>query len=392
MSGFGFYETLRIFVPGVVALIIVNIVLRLVWGAGPFSAPEAGTAADVLGVFDNASTAAGAALVIGLLLYAVDVPSRTRLHREGEGWLPSDRLKQMLEAAGATESPRQRALSLYFILSDAYLPAELHRRVYLFGSLYRVYVDLRVLLALSLVAAPIGLAYRLNGVERDALGDFQWSGVAVIILVSILTVAAGLAETLEYLHRRRRKTRRPSPGATTSREGVLVGIPKLMLIMATGLGAGAALVAVGPLVVQVLGASIAFGAFLLWLALEIGPVTDEDAEESLRARWLRAILPDRRGDASQFTPIQRLAGDLALVVSATAVAGVLGGAIGRSPTDNLAWAVLAVPLSAILGFRKHEQRQLNVYKDQTTWLELHEPEIQQLARTGHLGKGRLTDG
>lgn len=391
MSGFGFYETLRIFVPGVVALMILNVSLRLASGVGPLSAPETGAAADVLGALDNASTSAGVALVIGLLLYAIDIPGRTRLSQEGDGWLPSDRLKAMLEEAGAADGRRQRALSLYFIISDGYLPAELHRRVYLFGSLYRVYVDLRVLLALSLVATPIGLAYRLSGVEPDALGNFRWTAVLVTFLVAILTIAAGLAETLEYLQRRRRKTQRSSSTEVAPRGGVLAGIPKLMLIMVVSLCGGAVLVVVGPPLVQALGAAIAFGSFMLWLALEIGPVTDEDADATRRAKWLRSILPNRRGTSSQFTPIQRLAGDVSIVVAASSVAGVLGGALGRTATDNLAWAVLAVPLAAILGFRKHEQRQLNVYKDQTTWLELHEPEIQELARTGYLGEGRLTD-
>jgi hypothetical protein len=74
-----------------------------------------------------------ASLALGLLLYQLDLPMRARLARVGDPAnqisLPSKRLEQLLTGPALMADYE----SLYFLLTDAHLPPETHRRIYFFG-------------------------------------------------------------------------------------------------------------------------------------------------------------------------------------------------------------------------------------------------------------------
>lgn len=392
MSGFGFYETLRIFVPGVLAVVIVDLVARLL--SGPVALGATGDLEALINAIETAPIYIGAALVAGLLLYLIDIPSKLRLHREGDPHnnfqLPSNYLAEALEGGNAPGRP----LSIYFVLSDAYLPTELHRRVYLFGSLYRIYVDLRTLLALGVALGPAIwlLLFRYETITAS-LGMFTnapsevLTGFGIILLLLSFSVVLGLADTLDYLARPKRRGGKGGPlkrliGALKEMSRICIVLPLLIL-------GGGLLSATGHIVLGILGLAVTFVGFMLWMSVEVGPLDDQDPQATLRARVLAKLLPIRPERTHYPTPY-RLVSDLSLIWPAGLLALFAGFQAGRSPTELLAWAVLIVPMSAILGFRKHEQRMLSVYADQVTWLRMHSKELENLAQEGTLGDGRLT--
>jgi len=80
VSGFTIYETLRIFIPGALAALIANVVLRLATGS-ELGTPGAGAPADLADALGAVATFALISLVLGLLLYLVDLPERLRIIR-----------------------------------------------------------------------------------------------------------------------------------------------------------------------------------------------------------------------------------------------------------------------------------------------------------------------
>lgn len=386
MSGFGFYETLRVFVPGVIAVLILDVLLRLMSGDSPFVAT--GGMKDVLDALETPPVYGGASLVAGLLLYQLDLPTKMRIYREGDPdrgiRLPSDLVKQAFEGRDAPGHP----LSIYFILSDAYLSDALHRRIYLFGSLYRIYVDLRIMLALSLAIGPAIWLYALAGESGFTLSrPISMSSVGAVLSIGVGAIAFGLAETLTYLERKHRKqpssTRWSQIWLAARQMGPVVAVESALILV----GSWAAASGVAPL--QAVGVAVAFVGFMVWLSVDVGPLGAAD-DDTVRARMLARILPSRRG--SQYPPTYRLAADLGVVVTAIGLASLAGANAGRSATALLAWSVLALPMTAILGYRKHEERLIAVYGDQSTWLKLHWDEVEHIAATGRIGNGRLSAG
>lgn len=134
--------TLKKVIPGSIAVAVLAAVLRLATGEGALL--SGGPFAEVIAALQG-TTFLFAALVAGFILYLIDLPSRSRLSQEGDpdaGYqLPTNRLREMVKDTQL----ESKSFSLYFILSDGKLPAELHRRVYFFGGMFRIYFDLRVL-------------------------------------------------------------------------------------------------------------------------------------------------------------------------------------------------------------------------------------------------------
>jgi len=126
----------------------LDLVLRFVFGPDALAA-DGGARAAVLTI-QSPLVAIAVATFLGLGFYMIDLPTKTRLYKEGDPKrfrLPSMTLADHLKGTSLGNYPS--SLSLYFLISDRYLPPEFHKRVYLFGSLYRVYVDLRFLLAIA---------------------------------------------------------------------------------------------------------------------------------------------------------------------------------------------------------------------------------------------------
>jgi hypothetical protein len=121
-------------------------------------------------VLESPLWALGIALVAGLLLYAIDIPARTYLMRVGDPpagkGLPSRHLGEML----SSEALKDREMSVYFLLLDRFMHPETHRRIYLFGSLFRVFVDLRILAGFFFVLSVLaGLLAGSADIRHTAL-------------------------------------------------------------------------------------------------------------------------------------------------------------------------------------------------------------------------------
>ncbi len=368
MSGFTIYETLRIFLPGALGILFADLTVRLATGPEVF-APGRGVAEAVVESLESAGTFAGLAVLLGLLLYLVDMPARTRLI-EGDvarGYArPSDTLAAML-AGTALE---RDSLSLYFILSDKYLPEELHKRIYLFGSLYRVFVDLRVLAMTALVSGSLLAAVAARRDAARVTLEIGWEAVLATSVVALLVAAVALFGVREHAVRRARSPR------TSTRGAWLVG-PGLLILALAGAAAAQAIAMPSPWAYAALvpgGAALA-----VWWAVEIGPA--RPGEQTFRAALL-GLLGLQSAVAPQFSVAQRTLTELALVVPAVVAASAAAALQGRPPASVLAWALLAVPAAAIMSIRKHETRLLGAYRQQSTWLCLQKAKIADIVTNG----------
>lgn len=146
------------------------------------------------------------------------------------------------------------------------------------------------------------------------------------------------------------------------------------------LGGGAALLATAGGAPAAAGASLAVVQLWLWWALELGPPEPESA--SWRARCLQRLRA-ARADV-QYAAIQRLLYDIATVVPWLLASTWVNVLQDRDPIAALVWAIFVLPPVAIMSFRKHEERQLGIYREQSVWLEMHEADIDELKRTGLL--------
>ncbi len=368
MSGFSLYETLRIFVPGALGVLIADLTVRLATGPDVF-APAPGFATDVVETLESTGPFAGLALFLGLLLYLVDLPTRTRIYGgdpDQGSPLPTRTLGTMLSGTGLEDD----ALGLYFVLSDKYLPEEMHRRVYLFGSLFRVYVDLRVLAATALVGGTLlAVISARRSAGLDELGAGALAFVAAGVALAIVAAVALFGARAQAVRGRPRSGAQPATPVGPS--VVILGLGALAVVLGLVLEAPAAYVSLVPG-----GAALA-----VWWAIEIGPPAP--SERTWRAAVFERLGVDRVA-APQFSVAQRVVTELALVAPPLAAASAAAVLQGRPEGSVIAWALLAVPATAIMSIRKHERRLLGIYADQSRWLELQKPKIMEIARTGTL--------
>jgi len=386
MTGFTLYETLRIFVPGALSVLLINMTARVAMGVDPF-APDGG-AETLVSTLESVAVFAVAALMAGLLLYLIDFPSRVRISWDGDARygspLPSHALKDML---GDSKLPY---LSLYFLLSDRYLSTEMHKRVYLFGSLFRVFVDLRVLLALAAVAgSAVSLTVsRASGMKLYPMIDAAYAPFFVALLAGLLIVGSfGVFEHRSRYRRRRFAEEQDSGEATKPVSFAPEVISDLRAIWRVGLTilvaaiAGCAVVADGR--AAWLGWMLLAVAFVVWLWVEQGPVPESNRRATLRAS-IMGVLVGERQDSAQFSVAQRLMADLALLGPMLAYAINSSVALGRQPRALSVWGVFMLPCVAIMAIRKHELRLLNIYTDQVTWLELNRSRVEEIIESGTL--------
>lgn len=376
MSGLTLYETLRILTPGVLGLLVADIVLRLSFGPHPARA-DGGVGGLVQAIETPVVWLAGS-LFLGLLLYLIDLPMKTRLYDEGDpgrGFrLPSATLRSLLK----DEYLRKRSLGLYFLLSDRYLPPELHRRIYLFGSLYRIYVDLRILLGAGLVAGV--LAGSFVAARRPAFDPWPqvtFEAFITPILVLLLVLLVGLYGV--FVHRKSVQQKHPD-ARTEYRRRVIDDVRSswrvwiLMLIL--GLF-GAVIVRFAP--IPALAILFAMAHFILWLWVELGPPKRKAGIRHRTFSWLHMVKDD-----VHYSPFQRLICDICLFFPWLLAAAALSFNIGAGPGAVGGWAILAVPCTTIMSAHKHEVRLLYSFEDQSLYLQMHRREIEQIDRTGQL--------
>jgi hypothetical protein len=288
-------------------------------------------------------------LAIGLLLYLIDLPEKTRLYREGaDGWrLPSGTLDAHMNsldppARRPVEDHDPKWLSVYFVLSDKYLPEETHRRIYLFGSLYRVYVDLRSLLAIGAVgglAAAAVSASHLNGFDPNPPVPPRAS--AAICGLLLIVMAVGLVGVRAHAVKSRTKhTSEPDPQAASSfsermKAELRAMLPSGLAMMTLGLIAGEALIRPA-LWLRLTGFTLLLIQLYLWFAVEIGPPKLRDGKP---IDWRSGMLKrfGANDDRTQYIPLQRLLCDLALFGPWVYFGYVAYSNTGSSLSSLLAW-------------------------------------------------------
>ncbi len=381
MSGFTLYETLRIFLPGALGVFVLDLALRFAFGSNPASSD--GGVRVVVNAIQSPLVGVFVAVFIGLALYLVDLPAKSRLYKEGDParkiQVPSAALADSLKGTPLGEYPKN--LSLYFILSDRYLPDELHKRIYLFGSLYRVYVDMRALLAFATVG---GIAAGLGAVSgRPTFAhSIRISSTATLIIgILVLSLlAVGSSAIFSYAHYVRAKH---TPGEVSKRlrdESKRVSLCCLMLLALGFLGVTLLISGRGFFIL--IGAALGMSCLTLWAWIEIGPPGGPGSQTDLRSivlAGLRATV-----DAVQYAPLERLLSDVCLFVPWLIGGAVLYANVGAPPAALLSWGIMMVPCTAIMGIRKHEIRLLNSFGDQVLWLELHAKEIATIKNSGAL--------
>jgi hypothetical protein len=393
MTGFGIYETLRLVIPGSIAVAIFSAVLRLAAGEGKLLAdgPFAGVVAALEG-----TTFLFAALAVGFILYLADLPTRARVFKgdpDNGIQLPTDALREMLKG-----TPHQdKSFSLYFILSDGRLPPELHRRIYFFGGLYRIYFDARLLAAGGVaLGGPFALAVAGEGIS-DLIGStYLASAAALLVVVVLMTLVGESRHAVESMKKHAPKDR-PYPSSGLGREylgrawkGFAAMLPAAAVVLLLGIAANFMADAASNWL-RISGVCTAGAALLLWVMVELGPPTPDTKDEGTRSGdpvrgrilvWLR-LKPSTQ---TQYTQLQRGVMDLALFAPAVVGAACAAQNQGRSALWVLAWGFLLLPAVLIMAIRKHEQRLLASYKDQVRWLQINEENIKTLATQGPAGE------
>lgn len=157
-SSFEFYEGIRILIPG--ALVVGA--YEAVVATFRFEAPQA--TSDALAAFV-------AALVVGMVAYFLDFPSKGTAFRY---LLPDATVRQWNVPA----PPGRRPETLYFLILDEVLPAGLRNRALYYGSIFRIGYEAIYILFLTGFAV-IGLCFLdlghaharyANSSTRTALG------------------------------------------------------------------------------------------------------------------------------------------------------------------------------------------------------------------------------
>lgn len=384
MSGLTIYETLRIFVPGAVAILILDVSVRIATGATLLS-PEEGFAADVVTAIESTATFAVLALVVGLILYLVDLPNRMRLMRGDptQGITrPSERFGELVREAnsgvsamGRTPYPRELELSLSFVFLDKYLPADLHKRIYLFGSLYRIFVDVRIMLICAIgIGVPTALANATRETGQASL-PFDGTALAAVLMVTAVIGLIGLQGAGQAA----RRTRKAVPGS----DGENVVEPAKLAwtdviapagVLATGAVVATLVALKGPDSHGYWGTVVGIAACALWFGLECGPPGDNPEKWTFRDKCISTV--NVRADARPQLPVWfRTVTDLALIVPSLVGATMLNATLGRPPLGALVWGVLAIPAVLIMTVRKHEHRLLSVYQHQNAFLAVSERAI-----------------
>lgn len=382
MNGFSLYETLRFGIPGALAAAILGITIRLATGTGVLFAD--GPAASITDKLSG-GTFLTAALALGFILYVIDLPTRARIYLEGDPKngkvLPSATLRRLLLDANTRNSAflSNRSLSLYFLLSDAHLPAELHRKVYFFGGLYRIYSDARILAMSALALGPCaGLIVVGDGHLSHRV---PWTESLPFLVCILFPVLAGISSELGHAAASIR-AHRDYPDAPRYRKRLADGIREVsgvafaVFILEV---AGWLLCSQDEIGLRVIGLGLATASVTLWCFFEMGPPPQSSSKLLLRSLSLRRLgcHPTRR---TQFAPAQRAGVDLALIASSLLGAATLTIEQGRSPWALVLWGGFAAVATLIVVTRKHEVRLLNSYADQSTWLELNRGKIEAMAR------------
>lgn len=169
---FGVYELFRIVLPGFFCISLLCIVLFLF-------VPTRQEFTNLMqhSIFSFVVPATG--LFIGLVLYAVDYPSTTGFYKKNiVPNMPSSYLKEILcDKCSASCKKRIKdskdAFHTYFYLFNEHFSTSAQQRVYYFGSVYRIFADIRVMSGIFgfaiLFISMLGFAWKNGLPPSDAI-------------------------------------------------------------------------------------------------------------------------------------------------------------------------------------------------------------------------------
>src|SRR5688500_8855295 len=118
---FEFYEGIRILIPGTVLVATAEAVLRIL------SLPFAGA------MTESGTTVTLSVFVAGLLLYMLDVGSKSAVFRADQ---PNGLIREWLDTGEGV--PTRTVTRAYFYLLDVYMPANIRSRALYMGSIFRI--------------------------------------------------------------------------------------------------------------------------------------------------------------------------------------------------------------------------------------------------------------
>ena len=322
-SSFDFYEGIRIFVPGALTLALgegVNRTFHIVHAS----------------VADNALVGVLGALLIGLLFYFVDAPTRAAVFsslmptRGMEGW---------------GKPQKGGLLNTYFIMLDADLPAPLRARALYMGSMFRIGYEAIILFLIvgcTVLSTPVWSYHRVRV-------DLTGGAVRLIVLGAVFLVAT-LTLTV-----RRDRFRNIAPKLTDSG---LVGrnwIDVIVLVLAC----------------------LSLSLELLWRASGLIVLTGPAVIATL---WLFRYQRGYKATAASPKYRQPVGSGWSCLISACLVGCCLAivnlvsapGAPSLSETSKYGWLLCAVVGVVLIAARGHERRLRGAYSSQNTWLQLNE--------------------
>lgn len=336
-QSFDFYEGIRIFVPATAALALIEAVHRtLIDGSGTL-------------LTDNLGAAIGAVLFIGLLLYFLDIPTKSAAYRAGQ---PADELAQFRDRLLATSEIH--VVNAYFVLLDTTIPPQIRARALYMGSIFRIGLEIILLAGLSALGL---LTYALYAEAEATARPELVASYCQMCLVALAVVVLG-SVALDA------KRERPKVGWRASLLRTLRNVPTSL----GPVGAGVVAAATG----------------LTWLAIRLEDVSWlRIAGPALFALvWVSVQIKGRPAFGSDQKPADGVTN--AVLFAAAAASAVItrmalksDGAVLSGRLEFAGWLALLPLVALLIAARGHEKRLKGAYSTQRTWIKLHTTEIER---------------
>ena len=183
-SSFGGYEAMRILVPG---YYFATLLMCLTWAlAGAFGRTVEMVGLQLLLVF------IGVGLIAGLTLYAKEGTKRRKAFQENQ---PSLYLKSKARAMSDLPVMEEAdARQLYFYILNNYIPSVFHEKIFFFGTIYHIMIQIRrtsLWFAVLATLSAAGYAYGSpNGQMVSTLSLFA----TIVWLIYLLNVRYNKAD------------------------------------------------------------------------------------------------------------------------------------------------------------------------------------------------------
>lgn len=172
-SSFGVYETARIVIPGFyfasLAALLYRFFLKQYW-------PYSFDLATLILLFVLLS------LVAGLTMYAQETPKRRRAFVENQ---PSSYVQRIARTLSNTELLEDaEARQLYFYILNNYMPAPFHEKIFFFGTIYHIMIQIRR------TSFWFGIVFLAGLAVQIASGIFAQHAASSIITILVWIVYA----------------------------------------------------------------------------------------------------------------------------------------------------------------------------------------------------------